>query len=200
MAKMSIWRRFQTVWFKVFSVRSLPYLSNSQAYNLQTENDPRPEPVKKSSSHSEKKVARQNSSKLSSKITSAQEKEKDKEKEKEKTVKIAAPSDKEKEKEKEKAAKIAARDKKKSVSISGTILRCEYWQVSHWWQEQVSAKQWAISSAHRKKYKAVFKQHNKNGFITGQQALVLFGASKLPNEMLAQIWYVIFAIACSLPN
>ena len=49
---------------------------------------------------------------------------------------------------------------------------------------------WALSRAEKKKYDGIFRSWDSRGtgFIEGQTALELFGASGLPQNELAQIW------------
>jgi len=52
---------------------------------------------------------------------------------------------------------------------------------------------WALSKAEKKQYNDIFRSWDaqSTGFISGQTALEVFGASGLPKDDLARIWYVV---------
>lgn len=56
-------------------------------------------------------------------------------------------------------------------------------------QQQIS---WALSKAEKKNYNNIFRSWDaqNTGFISGPTALEVFGASGLPKDDLARIWYV----------
>lgn len=51
---------------------------------------------------------------------------------------------------------------------------------------------WALSKSEKKQYNDIFRSWDaqNTGFISGQTALEVFGASGLPKEDLARIWCV----------
>jgi hypothetical protein len=51
---------------------------------------------------------------------------------------------------------------------------------------------WGLSKAEKKQYNDIFRSWDAQGtgFISGQTALEVFGASGLPKDDLARIWYV----------
>lgn len=51
---------------------------------------------------------------------------------------------------------------------------------------------WALTKAEKKNYDQIFRSWDaqSTGFISGSTALEVFGASGLPKDELARIWYV----------
>lgn len=57
-----------------------------------------------------------------------------------------------------------------------------------------------ISPSDREKYLTIFRAHHPvQGVIDGAKAREIFVKSKLPNEALAQIWYVLMYVRKSTP-